>query len=88
MADQAPTATDASADGHAAALLSADRELQHDFGVVARLADRVAVVYAGEVVESEKLLCAQGRTIKDATVYQDNKSAILLEKNGRASSSK
>ena len=31
---------------------------------------------------------AQGYNINDCMVYQDNKSAILLEKNGRASSSK
>jgi hypothetical protein len=31
---------------------------------------------------------AQGYSIKDSIVYQDNQSAILLEKNGRASSNK
>ena len=33
-------------------------------------------------------LDAQGYHVQDTIVYQDNKSAILLEKNGRASSSK
>jgi hypothetical protein len=31
---------------------------------------------------------AQGFTVSDSIVYQDNQSAILMEKNGRASSSK
>jgi hypothetical protein len=31
---------------------------------------------------------AQGYQIKDNVLFQDNKSAILLEKNGKASSSK
>ena len=31
---------------------------------------------------------AQGYHVKDTIVYQDNQSAILLEKNGRASSGK
>ena len=31
---------------------------------------------------------AQGFKVKDNIVYQDNQSAILLERNGRASSSK
>jgi hypothetical protein len=31
---------------------------------------------------------AQGIEVSDNTLYQDNKSAILLEKNGRKSSSK
>ena len=33
-------------------------------------------------------LAAQGYNINDCVVYQDNKSTILLEENGRASSSK
>ena len=33
-------------------------------------------------------LQAQGYDIKEATLYQDNKSAILLERNGRKSSGK
>jgi hypothetical protein len=31
---------------------------------------------------------AQGYDIKDTVLFQDNKSSILLEKNGKASSSK
>jgi hypothetical protein len=33
-------------------------------------------------------LKAQGYTVKDSVIYQDNQSSILLEKHGRASSSK
>jgi hypothetical protein len=31
---------------------------------------------------------AQGYDVKDSVLFQDNKSSILLEKNGEASSSK
>ena len=43
---------------------------------------------------SAQILCTryflegQGYDVKDNTLYQDNQSAMLLEKNGRASSSK
>ena len=41
-----------------------------------------------QVLWTRYFLAAQGYNIKDCVVYQDNKSAILLEQNGRASSSK
>lgn len=41
-----------------------------------------------QVLWTTYFLKSQGYTTDHATVYQDNKSAILLEKNGRASSSK
>ena len=40
------------------------------------------------VLWTRNFLEAQGHHIKDNVVYQDNESAILLEKNGRRSSSK
>ena len=42
----------------------------------------------GQILWTNYFLRAQGYFVKDTIVYQDNKSAILLEKNGRASSSK
>ena len=41
-----------------------------------------------QILWTRYLLAAQGYNINDCVVYQDNKSAILLEENGRASSSK
>ena len=41
-----------------------------------------------QIVWTRHFLEAQGYPIKDSVVYQDNQSAMLLEKNGRASSSK
>ena len=41
-----------------------------------------------QVLWSRYYLEAQGYDVTDNVVFQDNKSAILLEKNGRASSSK
>jgi hypothetical protein len=41
-----------------------------------------------QVLWTDHFLTAQGHIVKDNIVYQDNKSSILLEKNGRASSSK
>ena len=41
-----------------------------------------------QILWTRYFLAAQGYNIKDCVVYQDNKSAILLEQNGRASSSK
>ena len=41
-----------------------------------------------QVLWTRYFLAAQGYDINDCIVYQDNKSAILLEQNGRASSSK
>jgi hypothetical protein len=41
-----------------------------------------------QVLWTRYFLQEQGYAVKSATVYQDNKSAILLEENGRASSSK
>jgi hypothetical protein len=38
------------------------------------------------VVWTRNFITAQGYKVKDNIVYQDNQSAILLEKNGRASS--
>ena len=37
---------------------------------------------------SKLFMEAQGVVVEDNILYQDNKSAILLEKNGKASSSK
>jgi hypothetical protein len=42
----------------------------------------------GQVLWTNNFLKEQGYTTKDTVIYQDNKSAILLEKNGRYSSSK
>ena len=39
-------------------------------------------------MEHRLFLKAQGHEVEDNILYQDNKSAILLEKNGKASSSK
>ena len=41
-----------------------------------------------QVIWTRNFLLAQGWKVNDTVVYQDNKSAILLETNGRASSSK
>ena len=41
-----------------------------------------------QILWTRYFLDAQGYNINDCIVYQDNKSAILLEQNGRASSSK
>ena len=41
-----------------------------------------------QVLWTRYFLEAQGYTVHDSVVYQDNQSAILLEKNGRGSSSK
>ena len=41
-----------------------------------------------QVLWTRYFLEAQGYNINDCVIYQDNKSAILLEQNGRASSSK
>ena len=40
------------------------------------------------ILWTRNFLNSQGYTVKDNILYQDNKSAILLEKNGRLSSSK
>lgn len=40
------------------------------------------------VMWTRHFLEAQGFSVKESIIYQDNQSAILLEKNGRASSSK
>ena len=40
------------------------------------------------ILWTRNFLNSQGYTVKDNILYQDNKSAILLEKNGRVSSSK
>jgi len=40
------------------------------------------------ILWTHNFLMAQGFTVNDNDVYQDNKSAILLERNGKASSSK
>jgi hypothetical protein len=41
-----------------------------------------------QVLWTRHFLEAQGYSVKELIVYQDNQSAMLLEKNGRASSSK
>jgi hypothetical protein len=41
-----------------------------------------------QVIWTRNFLIAQGYEVRDSEVYQDNKSAILLEENGRGSSSK
>jgi hypothetical protein len=41
-----------------------------------------------QVIWTRYFLEAQGYTVKDSIVYQDNQSAMLMEKNGRASSGK
>ena len=42
----------------------------------------------GQIIWTWKFLNEQGYTLESSTVFQDNKSAILLEKNGTLSSSK
>ena len=42
----------------------------------------------GQVLWTRYFLEAQGYNVEDSRVHQDNESAILLEKNGRASSGK
>ena len=42
----------------------------------------------GQVLWTSYFLRAQGYDVEDSVIYQDNMSAMLLEKNGRASSSK
>ena len=41
-----------------------------------------------QILWTRYFLCAQGHSTMDTVVYQDNQSAMLMEKNGRASSSK
>ena len=41
-----------------------------------------------QVLWTRYFLEAQGFAVNDSIIYQDNQSAILMEKNGRASSSK
>lgn len=41
-----------------------------------------------QILWTQYFLEAQGYSCNNAIIYQDNKSAILLEKNGKASSSK
>ena len=41
-----------------------------------------------QVLWTQYFLEVQGHKVNDCTVYQDNQSAFLLEKNGRASSSR
>ena len=41
-----------------------------------------------QILWTRLFMIAQGIKVLDNILYQDNKSAILLEKNGRASSSK
>ena len=42
----------------------------------------------GQIIWSRNFITAQGYTLEPSTIYQDNKSAMLLEKNGVMSSSK
>jgi hypothetical protein len=42
----------------------------------------------GQILWTNYFLDEQGYNCKDTVIYQDNKSAILLEKNGKSSSSK
>ena len=42
----------------------------------------------GHIIWTRNFMLCQGHDIKDNIVYQDNESAMLLEKNGRASSTK
>ncbi len=42
----------------------------------------------GQILWTRLFMLAQGIKVTDNILYQDNKSAILLEMNGRASSSK
>lgn len=44
--------------------------------------------FIGQVLWTQYFLQAQGYAVKKSVVYQDNQSAILLEKNGRKSGSK
>ena len=41
-----------------------------------------------QVIWTRYLLEAQGYGVRESKIYQDNQSAMLMEKNGRASSSK
>ena len=41
-----------------------------------------------QILWTRYFLEAQGYDVKDSIIFQDNQSAILLEKNGKASSSK
>ena len=41
-----------------------------------------------QIIWTQKFMKAQGYEVKSTIVYQDNKSAILLERNGRASAGK
>jgi hypothetical protein len=41
-----------------------------------------------QVIWTQYFLEAQGYFVKDSIVYQDNQRAMLMEKNGRASSGK
>ena len=42
----------------------------------------------GQILWSRHFLAAQGEHVPTTTIYQDNKSTILLAENGRTSSSK
>ena len=42
----------------------------------------------GQVLWTRYFLEAQGYNVEDSIIYQDNSSSILLEKNGKSSSSK
>jgi len=42
----------------------------------------------GQVLWTRHFLAAQGESVPVTTIYQDNKSTILLSENGKASSSK
>jgi hypothetical protein len=43
---------------------------------------------AGTMIWAKLFLQAQGYSVSENVLYQDNRSAILLEKNGRKSASK
>ena len=44
--------------------------------------------FMGKVISTRYFIEAQGYSVGPTTIYQDNKSAILLEKNGTSSSTK
>ena len=44
--------------------------------------------FMGQVLWTQNFLRAQGYWVQSSTIYQDNQSAMLLEKNGRKSGSK